>query len=78
MTASPEVQYLVADGYANGGLPDTLEDPKGQVLDGECATRNIGRGYPALPPRIMCSIHGCIYGMGFPVKCFLSACHTSK
>ena len=64
VAAAPEVQYLVANGYADGGLPCTLEDPKGQVLDGECATRTIGRGYPALPLRIMCSIHGCIYEWG--------------
>ena len=78
VAAAAQVQYLVSDGYADGGLVATLEYAKGQVLDRECATGAIGRGYPALPLRIMCSIHGCIYRMGLPVKCFLSACHTWK
>ncbi len=78
VAAAAEIQYLVANGYADGGLRCTLEYAKGQVLDRKCATGTIGRGYPALPLRIMCSIHGCIYRMGLPVKCFLSACHTWK
>ena len=78
VAAAAEVQNLVANGYADGGLHRTLENAKGQVLDRECTTGTIGRGYPALPLRIMCSIHGCIYRMGLPVKCFLSACHTWK
>ncbi len=78
VAAAAEIQYLVANGYADGGLRCTLEYAKGQVLDRKWATGTIGGGYPALPLRIMCSIHGCIYRRGLPVKCFLSACHTWK
>ena len=60
VAAGAEVQYLVPNGYADGGLHCPLEYAKGQVLNRECATGTIGRGYPALPLRIMCSIHGCI------------------
>ena len=42
MTAAAEIQYLVADGYADGGLPCALEYAEGQVLDRKCATGTIG------------------------------------
>ena len=71
-----EVQNLVADGDADGGLPRTGNTPKGRFWIGNARPGMIGRGYPASPLRIMRSIHGCIYRMGRPVKCFLSACHT--
>ena len=67
VAAGAEIQYLVANGNTDGGLRFTLEYAKGQVLDRECATGTIGRSDPALPLRIMCSIHGCIYRMGLPV-----------
>jgi hypothetical protein len=40
--AGAEIQYLVANGHADGGLPFTLEYAKGQVLNRECATGTIG------------------------------------
>jgi hypothetical protein len=45
-------------------------------LNGECVAGSIGGENPALPLRIVRIIHGYIYGRGFPVKCFFSACHT--
>ena len=50
--------------------------PKGRFWIGNAPPGRLAESYPALPLRIMCSIHGYIYGIGLPVKCFLSVCHT--
>ena len=73
--AAAEIQNLVSDGNADSGPGCPRKHAEGQVLDGECAGA-IGRGYPAPALWIVRIIHGYIYGMGRPVKCFLSACHT--
>ncbi len=74
--ATAKIQNLVSDSNPNRSPRSPRKHAKGQVLDRECVAGAIGGKNPALPLRIMRSIHGYIYGIGFPVKCFFSACHT--
>ena len=79
VAAAAEIQYLVANGYADGGLRCTLEYAKRAGSGYKMGHRDDWSGLRgALPPATTCSIHGCIIGAGLPVKCFLSACHTWK
>jgi hypothetical protein len=48
------------------GCAALWKTPKGRFWIGNAPPGTIGRGYPALPLRIMCSIHGCIYRNGAP------------
>ena len=59
--ATAKIQNLVADGNPNRGPRSPGKHAKGQVLDRECVAGAIGGENPALPLRIMRSIHGCIY-----------------